>query len=86
VLDTANVLFEYEPGDSFPSGHATFFSALATSFYFYHKYIAIIYIVGAFLIGASRIAAGIHWPLDILVGYALGGVIGYLAYKLLAKK
>ncbi|MBT3282762.1 phosphatase PAP2 family protein [bacterium] len=82
VLDTANVLFEYEPGDSFPSGHATFFSALATSFYFYHKYLAWIYIIGALLIGASRIAAGIHWPVDILVGYALGGILGYLAYRL----
>jgi undecaprenyl-diphosphatase len=83
VLDTANVLFEYEPGDSFPSGHATFFGALATSFYFYHKYLAWIYIIGALLIGASRITAGIHWPVDILVGYALGGVIGYFAYRFL---
>ncbi|MBL7045248.1 MAG: phosphatase PAP2 family protein [Parcubacteria group bacterium] len=85
VLDTANVLFEYEPGDSFPSGHATFFSALATSFYFYHKYLAWIYIIGAVLIGASRVIAGIHWPFDILVGYVLGGIIGYFAYLLFKK-
>jgi undecaprenyl-diphosphatase len=86
VLDTANVLFEYEPGDSFPSGHATFYSALATSFYFYHKYLAWIYIIGALLIGASRIIAGVHWPTDILAGYALGGLIGYLIYKFLVTR
>lgn len=84
VLDSVNLLFEHGGGDSFPSGHATFYSALATSFYFYHKYLAWIYIVGAILIGLSRIIAGIHWPLDILVGYALGGIIGYFVYKFIA--
>lgn len=78
-------MFEHGGGDSFPSFHATFFSALATSFYFYHKYLAWIYIIGAILIGASRITAGIHWPVDILVGYALGGLIGYIAYRLLSR-
>ena len=81
TLDNVNLLFEYGESDSFPSGHATFFSALATSFYFYHKYLAIIYIIGAILIGLSRIIAGIHWPSDILAGYALGGLIGYFIYK-----
>lgn len=83
VLNDANVLFEHGGGDSFPSGHATFFAALATSFYFYHKHLAIIYILGALAIGVSRIITGIHWPLDILAGYALGGAIGYLVYRFL---
>lgn len=86
ALQNVNLLFEHNGGDSFPSGHATFYSALAISFYFYHKYLAIIYIIGAFLIGLSRIIAGIHWPLDILAGYALGGLIGYLTYHFLKKK
>ena len=81
TLDNVNLLFEYGDGDSFPSGHATFFSALATSFYFYHKYLAIIYIIGAILIGISRIVAGIHWPLDIVAGYIIGGLFGYFVYK-----
>ncbi len=84
VLDNVNLLFEHGGGDSFPSGHATFYSALATSFYFYHKYLAIIYIIGAILIGLSRIIAGIHFPIDILAVYALVGLIGYLAYRFLA--
>lgn len=86
VLDNVNLLFEHGGGDSFPSGHATFYSALATSLYFNHKRIALIYIAGAILIGLSRITAGIHWPLDILAGYALGGLIGYLSYKFLATR
>jgi undecaprenyl-diphosphatase len=65
---------------SFPSGHATFFSALAVTLYFYHKQIAFWYAVGALLIGLTRIVAGIHWPFDILAGYVLGGLIGVSVY------
>ncbi len=84
VLTDANILYEHGGGDSFPSGHATFFAALATAIYFYHKKIALWYAIGALLIGLSRIVVGIHWPLDILVGYILGGIIGtavYFSYK-----
>lgn len=84
VLDGVNLLFKHGGIDSFPSGHAAFFSALAVSFYINHKRLAIIYIAGAVLIGISRIAAGIHWPTDVLAGYAIGGIIGFAAYKLLA--
>ncbi len=84
VLADANILYEHGGGDSFPSGHATFYSALAAALYFYHKKIAFWYAIGALLIGLSRIAAGVHWPADILVGYILGGIIGavvYFSYK-----
>ncbi len=84
VLTHANILYEHGGGDSFPSGHATFYSALAAALYFYHKKIAIWYAIGALLIGLSRIAVGIHWPVDILAGYILGGIIGggvYFVYK-----
>ncbi len=60
------------------------FAALASALYFYHKKIALWYAIGALLIGLSRITVGIHWPLDILAGYILGGIIGggvYFLYK-----
>ena len=69
-----------EKDSSFPSGHATFFSALATALYFYHKRLGLLYALGALLIGFARIMAGIHWPIDILAGYILGGMIGIIAY------
>lgn len=67
---------------SFPSGHATFFSALATALYFYHKQLGLLYALGALFIGIARVMAGIHWPIDILAGYLLGGAIGVGAYYL----
>ncbi len=63
---------------SFPSSHATTFSALALSMYFYNKKIGIFLLVSAFIIGIMRIIAGVHFPLDILGGFVLGGLISYL--------
>lgn len=55
---------------------------------FYPK---LIYIIGfwALLVSYSRIYVGVHYPGDILVGWIIGGMIGYillLLYKLLISK
>lgn len=72
-----------ESGFAFPSGHATFFMALASVLWYYHRYLAIFFGFSAVLIGLARIAVGIHWPFDILAGWFLGGVVGVLAYYVL---
>lgn len=72
-----------ETGYAFPSGHATFFMALASSLWFYHKRLAVFFGVSAVLIGVARVAAGIHWPVDILGGLFLGYAIGTTLYKLI---
>ena len=68
--------------DSFPSGHATAFAALATGMFIYDKRLGSVFIVGALVIGAARIAAGIHYPIDILTGYLIGFAITFFAYKI----
>jgi membrane-associated phospholipid phosphatase len=67
-----------ETGFAFPSGHATFFSALAFSVFFYHKKAGYVFMFFALLIGLARIAGGVHFPVDILAGFVLGGVVAYL--------
>jgi len=81
VLDNVKLLFAHGGGDSFPSGHATFFAALAASLFAYHKRLGIVYILGALAIGVARIASGVHFPIDIIAGYALGGIIGFAVYR-----
>lgn len=63
---------------SFPSGHATFYMALAFAIFFSHKKAGYIFIFFALLIGIARIVAGVHFPIDILGGFALGILTAYL--------
>src|SRR3989344_1850248 len=74
---------------AFPSGHATFFAALAVSMLFYHRFIGLFLVIGAFAIGWARIATGVHWPSDILAGFAVGvsiGTIVHLSLTMLLKR
>jgi len=73
-------------GYSFPSGHATFFMALAFSIFFAHKKAGYLFMFFALVIGVARIMAGVHYPLDILAGFILGTLIAMLTKLFLLKK
>lgn len=66
---------------SFPSGHATFFMALAVSIFLFNKKAGYVFIVFALLIGVARIITGVHFPVDILVGFILGTIVALLFKK-----
>lgn len=68
-------LFLHGGMDSFPSGHAMFFGALAMSLFFVHKRMGYLYFVVALIVGFARIASGIHFPIDIFWGYIFGFII-----------
>ena len=67
-----------ETGYGFPSGHSTFYMALAFAMYFSHKKTGYAMMVLAVLVGLARIFAGVHFPLDILGGWLLGALIAYI--------
>ncbi|MCE9549273.1 phosphatase PAP2 family protein [Candidatus Nomurabacteria bacterium] len=66
-----------ETGFAFPSGHATFFTALAVAIFFYHKKVGYIFMLFALLISLARVISGVHFPIDILGGIVLGALIAY---------
>lgn len=69
-----------EPSYSFPSGHASFFFALAAAVYCYDTRWGKGLFVVAALIGLGRIVAGVHYPLDI-IGGAVAGVATVLVVR-----
>ncbi len=77
ALDNIRTLFP-ESGYAFPSGHATFFAALAVSIFFLNKKSGYIFMFFALLIGLARIIAGVHFPGDIFGGFILGAVLSIL--------
>jgi membrane-associated phospholipid phosphatase len=71
--------------DSFPSGHALFFFAIAAVVYRYNKKLGIVFFIGATLMGIGRVLDGLHWTTDILAGAALGILVGWAVQKIYAR-
>lgn len=88
VFEGLNSLINQDPLESsFPSGHATFFMALAVYFLLTgHKKLGWFLLVSAVLISLARVAAGIHWPSDILAGWAVGAIVSWTVFKIFKKK
>ncbi|MBI5139145.1 phosphatase PAP2 family protein [Candidatus Nomurabacteria bacterium] len=74
-----------ESGFAFPSGHATFYMALAFSIFLIHKKAGYVFISFAVLIGLMRVISGVHFPVDILGGFVLGALVAYLVNYLYYK-
>ncbi len=58
-------LLLHETSSSFPSGHATFFFALAGVIFLYNRKWGSFFVVAAILNSVARVMAGVHWPADI---------------------
>ncbi len=85
VFENFTPLFPYGAYDSFPSGHAGLFGAISGAMYVFHKKTGLIFLLGALLIGIARIIAGVHFPLDILVGLGIGFFGVQLVYRFFRK-
>src|SRR3989344_2463971 len=82
VLENINQLVMHSSCGSFPSGHAAFFFAIASSVFFFHRVWGIIFFGTALYMGIGRIEVGVHWPTDILGGMVVGIFSAWLIHKI----
>ncbi|QIK39193.1 phosphatase PAP2 family protein [Caldichromatium japonicum] len=69
---------------SFPSGHSITAAVLGGVFIAHTRWIEIrlLLLVLAVLVGLSRVAVGVHWPLDVLSGLMVGALAAWVGGRL----
>lgn len=61
---------------SFPSGHTAFLAALGSAIFFTEKFPGTLVLLLGVLVGIGRVLVGVHYPVDILGGFAIGVIVG----------
>ena len=79
--DQVTPLFPYGGFDSFPSGHATLFMALTVMMMLHHRRVGYIFLFFTLLISVARIIAGVHFPIDIVIGWIIGASVSLMVYR-----
>lgn len=70
------------PGDpSFPSAHSATAFALSITIFLHDKKTGIIFIILAILVGWARVAANVHFPIDIVAGAIIGSIVALVIEK-----
>jgi membrane-associated phospholipid phosphatase len=74
AADVIHVIGPAYMSRSFPSGHTAtaFVLAGVLSLYFRRNWVIALSVIVAGGVGISRMAVGVHWPLDVTTGAALG--------------
>ena len=76
VVATVQLLVPCSDAFSFPSAHATnWFGGAVWLSYGFPRLAGVFYIL-AFLVSISRVFVGVHYPLDVIGGAAIGSALG----------
>ncbi len=76
-----NLLFYHPTDSSFPSNAAALGFAIAAGVWFYNRTWGGLFLLLAALFGLSRIFGGVHYPLDVIAGAALGWAAAWLVRR-----
>lgn len=78
-------LVRHVADNSFPSDHAAAAGLAAAYVWCRNPILGTIAVLCAVLIGMARVAAGVHWPIDIVAGYFIGG-LAYVSTRTAMRK
>ena len=81
----AEVTQSYKASFSFPSSHATNITAAMLFLGLVYRKAIIPLLVMAAMVSFSRIYIGVHWPLDVAAGAAIGTLLAWPAYIVFKK-
>lgn len=85
VLNREFPLIPHAPDNGFPSDHMLLAATIASVVFIYRPSLGILLFVIALLVGASRVLAKIHHPIDIFGSIAIS-IIAVLIAKFLASQ
>ena len=71
---------------SFPSGHSTTMGALAAVLCIWFPKASFAILPACALLAASRVAAGAHFPSDVIIGFSLGFLFSVYLARVLARR
>ena len=82
-VDHDVALLFYRPTDSsFPSNVVAATFGIGAAVWVVNRRLGTAVLVGAAVLGVSRVYAGVHYPLDVLAGAAIGIVVAFLTLGL----
>ena len=70
-------------GYSFPSGHAVILFAVSMIVFYINRRWGFWFLILASINALARVFSGVHFPLDILAGAAIGVLSGFLVFTIL---
>lgn len=84
AADSFHLVGSIHKHHSFPSGHTQLIFTVMGSLYLYTNWrlIKFLALILAVLVGFSRIAVGVHWPIDVCVGASVGLVAAWSGFWL----
>ena len=80
VVKELKPFIPHDDGESFPSRHTASSFIIGMAFLYVNIYIGVPILVLSFVVGLSRIMAGLHYPSDVLFGGVYSIIIGYIGF------